>query len=95
MLAGGKNGLMRERWIFDFSRLSETEIIGWRAASDAPINEVMNLLRQRIVDGPIEIDWSDRYGWTQLTPNQLTDLIAQASTALWDFIRSMKSGGVA
>jgi hypothetical protein len=86
------NGSMNEQWVFDFSTLTETEIAGWRTAADAPINEVMNLLKQRIVDGPVEIDWSDRYGWTQLTPNQLTDLIAQASTALWDVIRSMRGG---
>jgi hypothetical protein len=85
-------GSMNEQWVFDFSTLTEAEITGWRTAAEAPINDVMGLLKQRIVDGPIEIDWSDRYGWTQLTPNQLTDLISQASAALWDVIRSMKGG---
>ncbi len=83
---------MRDRWLFDFTTLSEQDVMGWRSAADEPINEVMNLLRKWIVDGPVQIDWLDRYGWTQLTPNQLKDLIDQANAALADFIRSMRGG---
>jgi hypothetical protein len=78
-----------DHWVFDFSSLTGGDFAAWRDVADKPISEFMNLVSKVVVSGPIDIDWTDRYGWTQLTLNQYTELINQRFAAVADKLRGL------
>jgi hypothetical protein len=82
---------MNERWVFDFTRLSRADLEAFVTAAHSPINEFMNLIGKAVTDGPVTIDWSDRYGWSQLTLFQFNEFMHQADTSLRSFLNSLTS----
>ena len=53
---------------------------------------VMAYLSAFVVDGPIDIDWQDRYGWTSLSMAQIHTLLDQASKVLSTWADEWTSG---
>ena len=50
-------------WVFNLGK--QPDII-----RTVPLAEVMVYVGQFVVSGPVEIDWSDRYGWAALSLDQ-------------------------
>lgn len=75
---------MSTKWVFNF------DIEGVAAAYqkhgaytlDMSMAELVSRVAPWVVSGPVDIDWSDRYGWTALTPRQFDDFITQANAAM-------------
>ncbi len=75
---------MTTEWIFHF------DIEGIAAAyakhggitPDMSMAEFVSRIAPWVVSGPVDIDWSDRYGWTALSPDQFDDFIVQANAAM-------------
>ena len=84
---------MNEQWIFDFSKLEIGDLQAFAHAPNSPINEFMRLVGKAVVDGPVKIDWQDRYGWAQLTLLQFNSFMQQADTALRAFLTSLRNSG--
>ncbi len=84
---------MGEHWEFDFTKLDSSDLQAFASSAYAPINEFMHLVGKAVIDGPVRIDWGDRYGWAQLTLLQFNSFMQQADTALRAFLKSMRNGG--
>ncbi len=82
---------MNERWLFDFSQLDEADLRAFASAAHSPINEFMHLVGKSVIDGPVQIDWSDRYGWAQLTLIQFNEFMQQADASLRAFLNELRS----
>jgi hypothetical protein len=81
---------MDERWVFDFSVLDEADLRAFASAARSPITEFMHLVGKAVTDGPVQIDWSDRYGWSQLTLIQFNEFMQQADGALRAFLNELR-----
>ena len=82
---------MSERWEFDFSVLDEADLRAFASAAYSPINEFMHLVGKSVVDGPVQIDWTDRYGWSLLTLIQFNEFMQQADGALRAFLNELRN----
>jgi hypothetical protein len=82
---------MDERWKFDFRVLDEADLRAFASAAHSPINEFMHLVGKAVVDGPVPIDWTDRYGWSLLTLIQFNEFMQQADAALRVFLNELRS----
>ncbi len=77
-----------ETWVFSEEKAIEFHYMAdkWLAFDNVPLTEFMRYVSVTVVDGPIDIDWQDRYGWTALTGTELENLIGEfvASFSRWD-----------
>lgn len=69
---------MKDRWIFSLEKFMPEDLELFKNFTQVSLNEVMAFLGRIIVDGPVEVDWSDRYGWTILSIPQMGQLFTQA-----------------
>ena len=63
------------QWTFDrakfFREYQPEDNALIRGMTEAPAVEVMSYVGRFVADGPIDVDWADRYGWTVLSTKEL------------------------
>ena len=67
-------------WVFNFSVSPEhADLIG--VTPTTSMAEVMALMGKCVISGPVDIDWTDRYGWTEMTFDHMRQFIDEGKVA--------------
>lgn len=63
-------------WILDYSKISLDDP---QVTPDTPLVDAMAHFAPAVVSGPLDIDWSDRYGWCAMSTEQFMKFLSDGT----------------
>ena len=85
---------MQDKWTLDPAKILQV-LVANPAVYDhfdaLSLADAVALIGQVVADGPVDVDWQDRYGWTILTCSQFTRLITETTEVIFACTLKYKS----